>query len=189
MFYSCCSVNNYDYKHVECQYIPQEAVNIVIADYGKRLQKRKDLNNIKAVALYIDYTTTDWFFIVTKPWRPSLDDNGKYHLICDKYRIEKLDKCIGKIPSDWTPTQYAEKDGVLYLWHDPQAVFSENLRNVLIKYDLVYYPGNEMILTTDGGDISYIFCKTNYRRRYYRKVKARYNTPLPSCGCIKSMDN
>lgn len=183
MFCSCLGIKNYDYKHIECQEIPEEAVNIVITDYSKKLQKRKDINNVTAVALYIDYTSTDWFYIGTKPWLPYLDDNGSYQLKDDKYPIEELDEYIGKIPPYGIPTQYAEKDGVLYVWHDPQAVLTENLKNNLIKYDLVYYPGDEMIFTTDGGDLSYIFCKTNYKRRYYQRVKAPFNTPLPSCRC------
>ena len=96
MFCSCHSIKKYDYKHVECKEIPKEALNIVIADYSKRLRKRKDIDNITAVALYIDYTSTDWFYIGTKPWLPSLDDNGDYHLKDDKFPIEELDEYIGK---------------------------------------------------------------------------------------------
>lgn len=184
VLHSSCSINNYDYKHIECQEVPQEAINIVIADYSKRLRKRKDINDVKAVMLYIDYTSTDWFYIGTKPWIPSLDDNGNYRINADKFPIERIDKYMGENqPYGFIPTQYAEKDNVLYVWYDPQAVLTEGVKNVLIKYDLVYYPGDLMIATTDGGDLSYIFCKTNYKRRYYRRIKAPYNTPLPSCNC------
>ncbi len=190
LFYSCCSVKNYDYKHIECQEIPNEAVNIAISDYSKRLRKRKDINNVTAVKVYIGNTSTDWFYIATKPWRSFIDDeSGKYYFT-DRFDIELLDEYIGKIPPLRIPTQFVEKDDVLYVWHDPQAVLTENLKNVLIKYNLVYYPGDEMIVvTTDGGDFSYIFCKTNYKRRYYRRIIAHYATPLPSCGCGKGKDN
>ena len=181
MFCSCHSIQIYDY--IECQEIPKEAVNIAISDYSKRLRKRKDINNVTAVEVYIIYTSTDWFYIATKPWLPYLDDNGKYRLLDDKFPIEELDEYLGKVSPSWIPTQFAEKDDVLYVWHDPKTVLTENLKNILIKYDLVYYPGDEMTLTTDGGDISYIFCKTNYKRKYYRRVKAPFITPLPACRC------
>ena len=183
MFCSCHSTKNYDYKYIECQEIPKEAVNIAISDYSKRLRKRKDINNVTAVEVYIIYTSTDWFYIATKPWLPYLDDNGKYRLLDDKFPIEELDEYLGKVAPSWIPTQFAEKDDVLYVWHDPKTVLTENLKKILIKYDLVYYPGDEMTLTTDGGDISYIFCKTNYKRRYYRRVKTPYIIPLPACRC------
>ncbi len=183
MFCSCRSTKNYDYKYIECQEIPIEAINIAITDYSNRLRKRKDIDNITAVEVFIVYTSTDWFYIATKPWLPSIDESGKYHLTDDKFSIEMFDKYLGQVPPSWMPTQYVEKDNVLYVWHDPQAELTENLKNALVKYDLFYDPEDEMIITTDGGDISYIFCKTNYKRKYYRRVKAPYNTPLPSCGC------
>lgn len=189
MFCSCHNLKNFDYKHIECQEIPKEAVNIAIADYSKKLKRRKDINNITAVQVYIAYTSTDWFYIAMRPWYPRVDEFGKYHLFADKFEIELLDEYLGKIPPSWVPTQYAEKDSVLYAWHDPQAVLTENLKNVLIKNDLVYYPGDEQIVSFDGGDFSYIFCKTNYKKKYYRRIKAPFSTPLPSCRCSKHSDN
>ena len=183
MIYSCGSINNYKYQHTEVKEIPTEAVNIAIADYSKTLQKRKDSSNITAVKLYISYTSTDWFYIAIKQWGAILDEDGKYRIDADKFDIEELNKYMGQIPPSWIPTDYAEKDNVLYVWHDPQAVLTNNIKNILDKYDLIYHPGDPIILTTDGGDISYIFCKSNYKKKYYRKVKASLNTPLPSCGC------
>ncbi len=180
---SCCSINNYDYQHIKVKEIPKEAVNIAITDYSKILRKRKDLSNITAVELYISDTSTDWFYIATKPWLPTVDDKGEYHLTDDKFPLEVLNKYIGQIPPSWIPTDYAEKDNVLYVWHDPKVVLTENVKSILNKYDLIYYPGDLMTITTDGGDISYIFCKYNYKKKYYQKIKAPFNTPLPSCGC------
>lgn len=183
VFYSCCSVKNYDYKHIEYQVLPKEAVNIAISDYSKRLRKRKDINNVTAVEMFICYTSTDWFYIATKPWLPILDDNGNYRIDADKYELDVLDEYIGRIPPSWIPTQFAEKDDVLYVWHDPQAVLTKEMKNILAKYDLIFYPGDLIILSTDGGDISYIFCKTNYKKKFFRKIKTPFITPLPSCGC------
>ena len=188
MLCSCHGIKNYNYKRIECQEIPKEAVNIAIADYSKQLKRRKDFSNVTAVELYITYTSTDWFYIGTKPWLPRIDDKSGRQYFADRFEIEELDEYMGKIPPSYIPTQFAEKDNVLYVWHDPQAVLTENLKNVLIKYDLVYYPGDKQIATLDGGDFSYIFCKTNYKKRYYYRVKPRYNTPLPSCRCNKSTD-
>ena len=184
IFYSCCSIKNYDYEHIEWQQLPREAVNIAIADYSKQLSKRKDIRNVVAVDIFIGNTTTEWFYISFRPWQLNIDDASGTTYLTDKLQITMLNEYIGKIPPSWIPTDYMEKAGVLYVWHDPQIVLAEKIINVLAKYNLLNYSENEeMILTTDGGDMSYIFCKTNFKRKYYRKVKASFITPLPSCGC------
>lgn len=184
-FCSCHSLNNYDYKHIECQEIPQEAVDIAIADYTKRLKKQKVFDNVVAVHMRVHITTTDWFYISMIPWQLNKDDDSGKCYLTDKFMVKWLDENIGKIPPDWIPSNYIEKNGILYVWHDPKAVLTENLKNVLIKYGLVYYPGDEMIVSTGGGYISYIFCKTNYKKRFYKRIQASYITPLPSCSCSK----
>ena len=187
IFYSCGSTRNYDY--VECKETPKEAVNIAIADYSKQLKRRKDLSNVVAVHVRIHYTTTDWFYISMIPWQLYVDeDSGEYYLT-DRFLAKWLDENMGQVPPDWIPSDYMEKDGILYTWHDPQVVMTEDFKSVLSKYNLLHYPADDpMIVTLDGSYISYIFCKTNYKKRYYYRVKPRYNTPLPSCRCSKSTD-
>lgn len=173
MFCSCHSIKNYDYKLIECQKIPKEAVNIAIADYSKQLKRRKDLSHVVAVNVYVHFTTTDWFFISMIPW---IDES-------DKFPIEYLDMYMGKIPPSHIPTEYVQWNNVLFVWHNPQHVLTEDIKRVLVNNKLVLYPGEDWVLTLDGTCLSYIFCKTNYKRRYYKKVTATYKTPLPSCGC------
>lgn len=184
MFGSCQSIKNYDYKHVECQMVPREAVNIAIADYSKQLKKRKDISRVVAVHVRIHCTTTDWFYISMLPWQLHIDDDSGEYYLTDRFSVKWLDENMGKVPPDWIPSDYMEMDGILYTWHDPQVVMTEDFKSVLSKYNLLHYPEEDsMIVTLDGSYISYIFCKANYKNKYYRKVKAQYNTPLPLCGC------
>lgn len=179
---SCHSLKNYEYKHLECYETPKEAVDIAIADYSHALKKQKEISDVVAVYIYIFPTSTDWFYISMVPWRLHVDDSSQYYL-ADKFPIEFIDKNMGHIPPSWIPTDYVEKDNVLYVWHDPQIVLTEEMKRLLNQYDLIYYSGDLMSITTGSGDISYIFCKYNYKKKYYRKIKAPYLTPLPSCGC------
>lgn len=87
------------------------------------------------------------------------------------------------------PTEYVVINNVLYVWHNPNVALTTDLIEVLIKYDLVPAPEYEWLMSLDGSNVDYIFCKTNYKKRYYRKVTSDYNTPLPTCGCSKSKDN
>ena len=184
MFCSCHSTKNYDYKHIECHEIPKEAVNIAIADYSKRLKRQENPDNVVAVQVRVYPTTTDWFYIAMIPWQLYVDnDSGKCYLT-NRFLVSWLDENMGRIPPDWIPSDYLEKDGILYVWHDLQVVMTENFKSILAKYDLLHYPEDDaMTVTLDGSYISYIFCKTNYKRRYYRRVKASFITPLPACRC------
>lgn len=160
------------YKVTECQEIPEEALNVAIADYNKILRRSPQRH---AVAVHITYTSTDWFYIAMKPWD---DENNKYNL-------SWLQENIGKVPFPWYyPTQYREIDNVLYVWHNPKVVLSEDVVSALVRYNLVYYPDDEMIVS-NGGDLTcYVFCKSNHRK-YYRRIKPDdYGfVPLPSCNC------
>jgi hypothetical protein len=179
MFCSCLSLQNYDYQYVECQETPKEAINIAIADYNKKHLKEKNNGDVRAVAVHINYTSTDWFYISMVPW---IDE-------ADKFPISLLKKNEGRIPPDWVPTECVEINNVLYVWHNPNVALTTNFIETLAKYDLVLKPEELLILTTDGTHVSYIFCKTNYKKRYFQKVKPLYATPLPSCGCSKDKDN
>ena len=179
MFYSCLSLKNYDYEYVERQETPKEAVNIAIANYSKRHPKRKDIGNVTAVDVQITYTSTDWFYISMIPW---IDE-------ADKFPISILEENEGRIPPNWVPTECVEINNVLYVWHNSNVTLTTNFIETLAKYDLVLKPEERLILTTDGTHVSYIFCKTNYKKRYFQKVMPLYATPLPSCGCSNDKDN
>ena len=194
LFCSCLIIKNYDYKEIECKELPKEAVNIAIKDYSKRLKRQKDSSKIVAVLVFVQYTSTDWFYISMMPLQFQLCyDSSVLSYLNDKYPVEWLDNDIGRIPSSWLiPTDFKEMDGVLYVWQDPQVVVTENLKSVLAKYDLLYYSKIEdpVFLSFNSAPyINYIFCKTNYKKRYYYRIKAGALMPLPSCRCGKSMDN
>ena len=176
IFYSCGSTRNYDY--VECKETPKEAVNIAIADYSKRLKWHKNLRNVSAVNIHITYTSTDWFIISMIPW---IDE-------ADKFSISELKENEGSIPPFWIPTEYAEINNVLYVWHNPNVVLTTDIIEKLKKYNLIAKAEDEGLTSLDGTRVCYIFCKTNYKKRYYRKVTVHYNTPLPSCRCSKSTE-
>lgn len=176
IFYSCLTTRNYDY--VECKETPKEAVNIAIANYSKSLKWHKDLRNVSAVNIRITYTSTDWFIIAMLPW---IDE-------ADKFSISELNKNEGSIPPFWIPTEYAEINNVLYVWHNPNVVLTTDIIEKLKKYNLIAKPEYEGLISLDGTNVSYIFCKTNYKKRYYRKVTVHYSTPLPSCRCSKSTE-
>ena len=179
MFCSCCSIKNYNYKYVECQETPKEAVNIAIADYSKRHPKRKNLGDLTAVDVHITYTSTDWFYISMIPW---IDE-------ADKFPISILEENEGRIPPNWVPTECVEINNVLYVWHNPNVTLTTNVIETLKKYDLVLKAEDEWLTSLDGTHVSYIFCKTNYKKGYYRKVIVHYATPIPSCGCSEGKDN
>ena len=122
IFYSCLTTRNYDY--VECKETPKEAVNIAIANYSKSLKWHKDLRNVSAVNIRITYTSTDWFFISMLPW---IDE-------ADKFSISELNKNEGSIPPFWIPTEYAEINNVLYVWHNPNVVLTTDVIEKLKKY-------------------------------------------------------
>ena len=177
IFYSCASTRNYDY--VECKETPKEAVNIAVADYSKRLKWHNDLRNVSAVNIRITYTSTDWFIISMIPW---IDE-------ADKFSISELKENEGSIPPFWIPTEYAEINNVLYVWHNPNVVLTTDVIEKLKKYNLIAKAEDEGLTSLDGTRVCYIFCKTNYKKRYYRKLTVHYSTPIPSCRCGKSMDN
>lgn len=179
MFCSCLSLQNYDYQYVECQEAPKEAINIAIADYSKKHLKQKNNGDVRAVDVHINYTSTDWFYISMVPW---IDE-------ADKFPISLLKENEGRIPPDWVPTECVEINNVLYVWHNPNVALTTNFIETLAKYDLVLKPEDQWIVSTDGTHVSYIFCKTNYKKRYFQKVMPLYATPLPSCGCSKDKDN
>ena len=177
IFYSCASTRNYDY--VECKETPKEAVNIAVADYSKRLKWHNDLRNVSAVNIRITYTSTDWFIISMIPW---IDE-------ADKFSISELKEKEGSIPPFLIPTEYAEINNVLYVWHNPNVVLTTDVIEKLKKYNLIAKAEDEGLTSLDGTRVCYIFCKTNYKKRYYRKLTVHYSTPIPSCRCSKSMDN
>ena len=179
IFCSCLSLQNYDYQYVECQEAPKEAINIAIADYSKKHLKEKNNGDVRAVDVHINYTSTDWFYISMVPWIGEVD----------KFPISLLKENEGRIPPDWVPTECVEINNVLYVWHNPNVALTTNFIETLAKYDLVLKPEDQWIVTTDGTHVSYIFCKTNYKKRYFQKVMPLYATPLPSCGCSKDKDN
>lgn len=174
---SCATTLNYDV--VEYKETPKEAINIAIADYSKNLHRPKHVGNVTAVNVRITYTSTDWFIISMIPWINE----------ADKFPISVLKENEGGIPPEWVPTEYVVINNVLYVWHNPNVALTTDLIEVLIKYDLVPAPEYEWLMSLDGSNVDYIFCKTNYKKRYYRKVISHYNTPLPTCGCSKSKDN
>ena len=169
---SCYSLKNYNFDYVEYNEIPREAVNIAIKDYSKRLHRQKD-TNVTAVRVRVDYTSTDWFEVSMVPW---IDETNKFNR-------DYLTPYVGKIPSKYTPTEYVEVDGVLYVWHNPQMVLTDDIIEKLTQYHIVLGKDEEWIVTTGGTYTSYIFCKYNYQKRYYRRVVSHYNTRLPACGC------
>lgn len=177
---SCSSVKmykpeyTYDYEHIECQNIHREAIDIAIADYSQRLLMHEEYSGISAVEILVACTSTDWFYVAMKPWRRNE---------VDKYPIATLEKFKGSLPPSWIPTEYMEENRVLYVWHNPHIALCEDVIETLAKYGLVLYPGEEWIITTDGGDMSYLFCKKNYKKKYYHKIYAPFITPLPSCRC------
>lgn len=169
---SCCSLRVWDFEYVECKEIPKEAVNIAIKDYSKRLHRQKD-TNITAVQVMVNYTSTDWFYLAMLPL---IDEANKFNR---DYLISNL----GKVPNKYTPTEYVEVDGVLYVWHNPQMVLTEDFIEKLTHYNLVLGEDEVWILSTGGTYTSYIFCKYNYKKKYYRRVVSHYITRLPMCGC------
>ena len=173
IFCSCATTKVYEYDVVKYKEPPKEAVNIAIADYSKQLKRQKDLGNITAVNMCIIYTSTDWFYISMHPWTDE----------ADKFPISLLKEYEGEIPPEWIPTEYVEKNNVLYVWHNPQMALTADFIDILKKYNLVPNSDYEWMATIGATTIHYIFCKTNYKKRYFRKVKTRYITPLPSCGC------
>ena len=175
IFCSCLSLQNYDYQYVECQETPKEAINIAIADYSKKHLKQKNNGDVRAVDVHINYTSTDWFYISMVPWIGEVD----------KYPISLLKKNEGRIPPDWVPTECVEINNVLYVWHNPNVVLTTDVIEKLKKYNLIAKAEDEGLTSLDGTRVCYIFCKTNYKKRYYRKVTVHYNTPLPSCRCSK----
>ena len=179
IFCSCLSLQNYDYQYVECQETPKEAINIAIADYSKKHLKQKNNGDVRAVDVHINYTSTDWFYISMVPW---IDE-------ADKFPISLLKKNEGRIPPDWVPTECVEINNVLYVWHNPNVALTTNFIETLAKYDLVLKAEDQWMVSTDGTHVSYIFCKTNYKKRYFQKVMPLYATPLPSCGCSNDKDN
>lgn len=178
MFYSCGITKDYDcgttkdYDYVKFKEIPKEAVNIAITDFYKTLQRQND-SSIVAVRIGITYTSTDWFYVSVIPW---IDE-------ANKYPIEILDAYMGQIPPSHIPTEYIKKKNILFVWHNPQVALTENIKSILVKYDLVSYPDEDWVYVLDGDYTSYIFCKYNYKKRFNRKLKTQYRTPLPSCGC------
>jgi hypothetical protein len=138
------------------------------------LRARKD-STIVAVNVGITYTSTDWFYISMIPW---IDESNKFP-------IEILDMDMGKIPPSHIPTEYVQRNNVLFVWHNPQYILTRDIKRVLVNYELVSYPEDDWVYTLDGASVCYIFCKTNYKRKYYRKVIASYKIPLPSCRCTK----
>lgn len=173
MLCSCGSTKIYDY--VEYKEVPKEAVNIAIADFSSALQRQKD-TNIVAVRVGIAYTSTDWFYITMIPW---IDETNKFP-------VEMLDMYMGQIPLSHIPTEYIKRDNVLFVWHDPQQVLTQEIKEVLVNSNLVSYPEEDWFFSLDGTHLSYIFCKSKYKRKYYRKVFASYIVPLPSCRCVKT---
>ena len=169
---SCYSLKNYSYESEDCQEVPREAIDIAIKDYSKRLRSRKNAS-ITAVNIRSVCTLTDWFYLAMLPW---IDD-------ADRFPLSELRKNIGEVPPSWIPTDYVEKGKVLYVWHNPKKALSEEIIEKLTQYNLVLGEDEDWIVTLDGSHTCYIFCKYDYKKRYYRRVVVSYGTPLPTCGC------
>lgn len=169
---SCCSLNVWDYGHVECKEIPQEAVDIAIKDFSRRIRSRKNTNRA-TVNVLINYTSADWFEVAMLLRR---DD-------ADKFPLSELQENVGTVPPSWIPTDYVEKGNVLYIWHNPKKALTEDIVEKLYIYNRVLREDEDWIVMLDGSYTSYIFCKYNYKKRYYRRVVASYSTPFPTCGC------
>ena len=147
IFCSCATTKVYEYDVVEYKEPPQEAINIAIADYSKQLKRQKDLGNITAVNMCIIYTSTDWFYISMHPW------TGE----ADKFPISLLKEYEGEIPPEWIPTEYVEKNNVLYVWHNPKMALTADFIDILKKYDLVPDSDYEWMATIGATTIHYIF--------------------------------
>ena len=144
----------------------------------KRLKWHKDLRNVSAVNVRITYTSTDWFIISMIPW---IDE-------ADKFSISELKENEGSVPPFWIPTEYTEINNVLYVWHNPNVTLTTDVIEILKKYNLIAKAEDEGLTSLDGTSVCYIFCKTNFKKRYYRKLTVHYSTPIPSCRCSKSTD-
>ena len=170
VFYSCRSTLNYEY--IEHKEIPREAVNIAIKDYGKRLRMRRD-TSIVAVNIIITYTSTDWFTVTMLPYEG--DD--------DKFPMYIVEEYMEQIPLSWIPTECVEENNILYVWHNPSLVLTKDFVKKLATYNLILGENEDWIVTSGGSHVNYIFCKYNYKKRYYRRVETHYLTPLPDCKC------
>lgn len=163
MFCSCLTMKKYEY--VACNEIPQEAINIAIIDHNKGLKRQKDAN-IVAVGIYVRCTSKRMFDLSMKEWKSGEN--------VDKFQVEDLYENLGYVPDDyWIPTEYIEKDGILYMWHNPYVALTEDVIEALIKNDMVFYPREEGGLTTGGTTIHYIFKKSNYNI-YTKKIIQGY---------------
>lgn len=162
MFCSCLTIKNYDY--IECEDIPREAIDIAIKSHNKRLQVHKN-SDVIAVVL-------DAYYISERKLNLFMRESVKGDIV-DKFPVETLYEYVGQIPSSSIPTDYIEINNVLYVWHNPHIVLGEEIINRLIKYDMVWYPGEEMIYTIGGTSIDYIFSTSNYKI-YIRKVVESY---------------
>lgn len=167
ILHSCCALKNYDYEVVKCQEIQREAIDVSIKDYDKRVLKRKRSN----IAIRVDvlYTTTDWFMVFFTPWEN------------DNIPITILKKYKNQNPPSWIPTEYVENMGVLYAWHNPQKMLTEDVISTLTRYNLVVSE-EEWIVTTGEGGFYYIFSKSK-PQKYFRRVVRDWGTPLPACNC------
>lgn len=102
------------------------------------------------------------------------------------------DDKVGSVPY-WFPTQYAEKEGKLFYWCDSTQVITNEIINVLAKFnhlDSTYVNGfngdiPEFIINDSKKGADYYFCKKNLSR--YRRVITNlsigwYSPPKLDCS-------
>lgn len=171
IFCSCSSLKNHDYTFIDCNNIPIQSINISINDYHKRLLKQKEVI-IAAVRVDVFYISEDWYYISMTPWISDVD----------KYPLNMLYENVNKIPTSMIPTEYIKKDNVLYVWHNPEKPLTEEFIATLMKYNLVLYPDEIAVFTTDGKHTYYIFCKSKSTKKFYRKETSN-RLSLPHCKC------
>ncbi len=146
------------------------AINYVIYDFLKT-PLAKD-NKVIGASLIIE-DSLDIHAIVVVPY---YDDE-------EKWPIGLLQKYKGTYCKGGIPTAYMEKSGKLFLWNNENIPLTQDMIDVLIRYNrtITDYEPWELIID-DGKQVVYYFCKSNYRK-HTKRFRRRIWENVPCLRC------
>ena len=88
---------------------------------------------------------------------------------------------------DWSfPTKYTIKNGKLFYWYDPNYVITQEIMDIMLAYDQIYYMRWEYdfpdMLSNDFQDAAkYFFYR--YDLTCYKKIESHIMSPTPELNC------
>jgi|AGTN01.1.fsa_nt_gi hypothetical protein len=168
----CCSATR---KEIGNDEFRNEAIKIAINDFLDKCSLRKT-DSVFSLSIYIDNDAILGISI------SGVHENKIYPSSKDR---------IGEL-TDIFPSRYIERDGKLLYWGDSTRILSEEIVNILAKYNQIdstfvndekAYP--EFVIDEKIKSADYYFCKrdiTKFKRVVTNKAMGWYDPPKLKCN-------